>query len=83
MSELFVNTPVKAIRKKRRCAWCGESMQVGEPAVKNSQVFEGEFNCFYLHPECSKALDESDFNEIMDGWQPWEQKRGKPYSWQD
>lgn len=78
--EFFHNTTVKCVSKVHRCAWCWHDIHKGDSAVKNSQVFQGEFQCFYLHPECSEALAESELPD--DGWLPGEQQRGKPYGWQ-
>jgi hypothetical protein len=79
--EFFHDIPIKSVRKRHRCDWCFEQIETGQPAVKNSQVFEGEFNCFYLHPECSEALHNSTLDDW--GWEPGEQKRGQVYGYED
>ena len=81
--EFSHNKPIKRVTKVYRCAWCGQDIHKGDSAVKNAQVFEGEFQSFYLHPECSEALAESGPDLPPEGWAPWEQKRGKPYGYEE
>jgi len=66
---------VKA-RKRRRCEWCGEWIEVGESCILRKYVFEGSFNNSRQHPECNEAMKRSDL-----GWEQsfefGEQRRGK------
>lgn len=46
---------VKRTRRTRRCDWCGELIQKGDPSVATSGVFEGDFYQGRYHPECNAA----------------------------
>jgi hypothetical protein len=46
---------IKAVRKARYCYWCGEMIEVGQPAVKAAGVSEGDFWSSTMHPECDEA----------------------------
>ena len=63
-------------RKRRRCEWCGESIEVGEVCILRKYKFDGDFNNCRQHPECHDAMQKSDL-----GWEQsfefGEQRRGK------
>lgn len=46
---------VKKTRRTRRCNWCGELIQKGDPSVSTSGIFEGDFYQGRYHPECNDA----------------------------
>jgi hypothetical protein len=48
-------THVKRTRRTRRCNWCGELIQKGDPSVATSGIFEGDFYTGRYHPECNAA----------------------------
>jgi len=48
---------VKNTRKIKRCDWCRELIQKGEPSIISSGVFEGNFYSVRYHPECYDAVD--------------------------
>ena len=48
-------THVKRTRRTRRCDWCGELIQKGDPSVATSEIFEGDFFQGRYHPECNAA----------------------------
>lgn len=50
----FIVRPVKA----RQCQWCWESIPAKEPCTYVTQIYEGDFQSFYIHPECNAALQE-------------------------
>lgn len=55
---MFVaTTPIKASRKRRRCDWCGEWIEIGEPAVKAAGIYEGDFTWSKFHTECAAAWE--------------------------
>lgn len=66
-------------RSVHMCAWCGASIDVGEMAQYRAYIFDGDFNSDYLHIECEKAITRCDKYDMMDGFTPHEQQRGK--SW--
>jgi len=47
---------VKRTRRTRRCDWCGELIQMGDPSVVTAGVYEGDFCTGRYHPECSAAI---------------------------
>jgi len=49
-------THVKKTRRARRCDWCAERIEKGEPSVSTSGIFEGDFYQGRYHPECSAAI---------------------------
>ncbi len=46
---------VKKTRKSHRCVWCGQVIEVGQPATYRTCVYEGDFQAGYFHPECWDA----------------------------
>lgn len=48
-------TPVKKTRRARRCDWCGDRIDAGQPSVATSGIFEGDFYTGRYHPECNAA----------------------------
>ena len=49
-------THVKKTRRARRCDWCAERIEKGDPSVSTSGIFEGDFYQGRYHPECSAAI---------------------------
>lgn len=67
-------------RKDHKCDWCGQGMAAGEKAHYSSGVFDGDFYSGHQHLECHKAiLDSDDWHMNTEGYQPYEQQRGKTY----
>lgn len=66
---------VSKVRKALMCSWCAELIRVGEPAVYRFFVFDG-FVQDYMHPECARAMNESDSRYLEDGWTPGDNERG-------
>ncbi len=50
-SETKVTKPIKA----KRCYWCGEICEIGQPRVIIAGKWEGDFFNAHYHPECSRA----------------------------
>lgn len=67
---------VSKVRKSHMCSWCAELIGVGEPAVYRSYVFEGRLQHDHMHPECARAMNESDSRYLEDGWTPRDNERG-------
>lgn len=65
-------THVKRTRRTRRCDWCGELIQKGEPSVATSGIFEGDFYQGRYHPECNAATlrwcRKNGWNEGLPDW---------------
>jgi hypothetical protein len=51
----FNSTFVKKTQKRRRCDWCLEHIEIGEPSVYTAGTFEGDFFTGRYHPECREA----------------------------
>lgn len=49
-------THVKKTRTPRRCHWCFEFINKGDPSVSTSGVFDGDFYQGRYHPECASAV---------------------------
>jgi len=52
----YCTKAIKATRKKCRCYWCGEPINIGEPKTTTALVWEGDFHADNFHPECHDAL---------------------------
>mgnify|MGYP000860192376 CR=1 FL=1 len=50
-------THVKRTRRTRRCNWCGEMIQKGDPSVAHAGNYDGDFYQGRYHPECNAAID--------------------------
>ena len=48
------------VRKRHRCCWCGEHINIGELAEYRVYIFDG-FTYDYMHPECRDAMDSMDW----------------------
>ena len=48
---------IKASRKRHRCQWCSEFIEIGQPKTTESGVFEGDFFFRRTHPECYEAQE--------------------------
>ena len=80
MSYSFEYTPLKSkdvmVRKAHRCEWCGEAINVGEPAHYRAYKLEGDFNHGWMHLECNSAMLTAPADLVTEGWFPGEFKRG-------
>lgn len=45
-------TPVKSVRKRKRCDGCNTFVEVGEPAVRWAGLTDGDFGTAIYHPDC-------------------------------
>jgi hypothetical protein len=46
---------IKACRKVHRCEQCDTRIQIGEPAVRISGTWDGNFYSYHVHLECHEA----------------------------
>ena len=67
----------RVARKRHRCEWCGESIEVGQRYRYYSGVFDGEFQSTHMHTECLLACDRELRNSYDDFFMPFEHARGK------
>jgi len=47
---------VKKTRSIHYCDWCGGDIPIGSSCFKFVNIYEGNFNSQYFHPECEDAL---------------------------
>jgi hypothetical protein len=72
MSDFGRSSHPKA-RKDHRCEWCGQSIPRGEVHYLFVGVWEGEWQNWRMHEECSKYANLN--NEFIDGFTPFENER--------
>jgi hypothetical protein len=72
-----IRCKVVKCRKDHCCEWCGEDIEKGTEAKNRTYKFEGELNHAWMHLECFKAMEESDYDTVADGWYPGDNQRGK------
>lgn len=66
-------------RKRHRCAWCGEWIEVGEKHSKYVGKFEGDFQSWRVHDECKnyyEHLTAIDDRLCDEGFRPGDHSRG-------
>jgi len=78
MGTIDLTNKIVKCRKPHRCGWCGENINIGEPAYYRAGVHDGDFFAEHQHIECWESLKNSDFG-YDDEYYPMEQKRGKTY----
>ena len=73
-AEFSTERTIKATRKTHRCEWCYEAIDIGSPAFYGSNKYDGEFNDFYMHPECRDAMNK-EISDSGDGWAEFGERR--------
>ena len=83
MSDTFHEQSVKASRKVRRCDWCGELIQIGQPYESYRWRDGSDGGTVTMHPECLQAMERTYREEggWWIDWDLWENHRGK--SWRE
>ena len=84
MSDTFHEQSVKASRKIRRCDWCGELIQIGQPYESYRWRDGSDGGTVMMHPECLQAMGRTSREE--GGWIDWEQgenRRGESWGEMD
>lgn len=61
--EVLDTRTVKKTRVTDYCDWCGQVIPVGSSCFKFVNIYEGNFNSQYFHPECDSALNRSGGDE--------------------
>lgn len=51
-------------RKSHRCEWCGQRIEPGS-CYNYHGMYDGEWQNWYMHPECEKDYAASDEPEFM------------------
>jgi hypothetical protein len=70
----FLDLSRPKARKRHRCVWCGEWIEVGETHVRAVGVYYGDFQSDRFHDECDKAS--RDFFRENEEFDPGSFKRG-------
>ena len=73
----FQHQSVARSRKRRRCDWCYEAIEIGQPYDSYRFACPGDTGTVRMHPECLEASAEMAKQE--GGWFEWdlgEFKRG-------
>lgn len=73
----FTNKEVR-VRKKHRCSWCGEDINIGDAARYRTGKYQGELFSERKHLECYDAILRSDMG-CDDEYYFGDQLRGKTY----
>jgi hypothetical protein len=64
-------------RKRHRCEWCNEVIDIGSTVPSRTYFWEGAIQTAYMHPECWKAMESADQQDLEEGWTPGDFERGK------
>jgi hypothetical protein len=64
-------------KKNHQCEWCAEEIEKGATAQARSYKLEGELNNAWMHLECFKAMEDSPYDLVSEGWIAGEPKRGE------
>ena len=72
MSYTLLSETVRKARKKHRCIWCGESINVSFTYVDERSVFDGAMQRHRWHPEC--------LDSAREGWQSGDDEEFIAYS---
>ena len=67
---------IRSCQIERICDWCGEKIKVGEPARRIVYKIFNIIEDFY-HLECYEAILRYNEEDVGEGWDPRELKRGK------
>ena len=77
MMASFHEQSVKRSRKRRRCDWCGELIEIGQPYESYRWADGGDVGTVTMHPECLAAMDraaKAEGGNIV--WSPGDFRRG-------
>jgi len=66
----FWHQSVTKSRKRRRCDWCGEMIDIGQPYDSYRFATSGNAGTVRMHPECLEASDE--MAKQGGGWIEWD-----------
>jgi hypothetical protein len=64
----YRETPIKSVRKARRCDACRRTINIGESALKLAGHWDGDFWAQTVHVECRAAeIELNKLNDVRDG----------------
>lgn len=55
MSYTLISEVAHVARKRHRCIWCNEQIQIGTRYIRERSFFDGEPQSHKWHPECRDA----------------------------
>jgi hypothetical protein len=67
-------THVRRAKLWHSCHWCAERIEEGQPYVRMTGIWDSAFQSNPMHPECLKALQESE----EEYYTPFINERGTP-----
>lgn len=65
--------------KGHRCIWCPEPINKESVYIRESSVFNGDFQNHHWHPECWKASQDYFSDSGENEFSAHENKRGNPF----
>lgn len=60
MYEFYKERKINEARKRHRCSWCAEFIEVGESYHTVTGKWDGDFSYAKMHPECFDAYERDD-----------------------
>jgi hypothetical protein len=76
MSRTFHHRIVRRSRKRHRCTWCAEGIEVGQPYHSYRWVSDGDAGTVHMHPECYSAMEQAAKDDPWGTWSPGDFARG-------
>lgn len=67
---------IGAARKRHRCDWCWQAIEIGRPYRRYRVFAQGEASTVREHPECYEAMCEA--AEEEGGWIEWTPGQERP-----
>jgi hypothetical protein len=68
---------IKRSRKRRRCDWCYELIEIGQPYRRWRWFSYGDASTVRVHPECDEArLTMHKLDRYFEEWSPGDFSRG-------
>lgn len=55
--DFFREQITKKTRIPKKCWWCDEMIEIGQPKVHHAYTVDNEFSALNYHPECVAACD--------------------------
>lgn len=64
---MFRKKNINSARIEKKCAWCGEVINVGESCKKVTFSTGRVMSSYYMHGECSESQDRSNDRDFIIG----------------
>ena len=56
---------IKSARKEHTCVYCNKDIKVGDTYIRETGIFEGDFNDYCLCPRCQYLVNKYDSGEVL------------------